>query len=97
MGTYQSYGLLLLLCILHTLQLPPTYGQVELPACKNKKIYILDLNDFAGDNPLCHVDDIAVVNPGNGIVYTPDARLGERVSHKHGTHSAPWCVLFCRL
>ena len=79
----------LLICIAATL---PAAGraEVELPMCRAKKIYVLDLNDFAGDNPPCYVDDVVIVNPGNGIVYTADAKLKERASHKYGTHSAPW-------
>lgn len=62
----------------------------KLPSCTGKKIYVLDLNDFAGDNPKCDVNEISIVNPGNGIVYTADVKMPERSSHKYGTHSAPW-------
>lgn len=78
-----------LLLVLH-LGLDVSVAEVELPTCANKKIYVLDLNDYAGDNPPCYVDDVAIVNPGSGIVYTPDAKLQTRASHRFGTHSAPW-------
>ncbi len=66
-------------------------GAVDLPACKNQKIYILDLNGFvSGDVPPCYLEDIAVVNPSNGVVYTPEVKLKERVSHRYGSHAGPW-------
>lgn len=64
---------------------------VDLPMCKDQKIFILDLNGHvSGDVPPCYLEDIAVVNPSNGMVYTPEAKLKERVSHKYGSHAGPW-------
>ena len=64
---------------------------VDLPTCKDQKIAIMDLNGYVpADVPPCYLDDIAVVNPLNGVVYTPEAKLKERVSHKYGSHAGPW-------
>lgn len=63
----------------------------HVPFCQKEKVYLLDLNELAGsDVPTCNIDDIAVVNPANGVVYHPQAKLKDRVSHRFGTHSGPW-------
>jgi hypothetical protein len=64
---------------------------IDLPSCEGQNFFILDLNEYvSGDMPPCYLEDIAVVNPSNGLVYTPEAKLKERVSHKYGSHAGPW-------
>ena len=51
----------------------------------------MDLAEFADEK--CDPDDL-LVNPKNGVVYLESespGKYGEQmVSHKYGTHSAPW-------
>lgn len=60
--------------------------------CTSCSIYILDLSVFAKDHgfPVCDLDKAVTVNPDNGVVYLEDTDIKRKVSHKFGTHSAPW-------
>ena len=60
--------------------------------CSSCSIYILDLSSFANgaDFPVCELDKVVTVNPDNGVVYLEDTKIARKVSHKFGTHSAPW-------
>ena len=60
--------------------------------CSSCSIYILDLSSLAStaDYPVCDLDKVVTVNPDNGVVYLEDTKIPRKVSHKFGTHSAPW-------
>lgn len=60
--------------------------------CSSCSIYILDLSVFAREHdfPVCELDKAVTVNPDNGVVYLEDTKIEKKVSHKFGTHSAPW-------
>lgn len=66
--------------------------------CTSCSIYILDLSTLAEDNgyPTCELDKIVTVNPDNGVVYLEDTKIPRKVSHKYGTHSAPWYLYKAR-
>ena len=68
----------------------PAEGNSECTSCS---IYILDLASFAHTHgyPVCNLNKV-VVNPTTGVVYLKDKDTGiqTKVSHKFGTHSAPW-------
>lgn len=64
-----------------------------LSECSSCAIYILDLASFAHTHgyPVCDLNKV-VVDPTTGVVYLreKDTGIAQKVSHKYGTHSAPW-------
>ena len=60
----------------------------ELGICDKCSIYILDLSELGGQP--CSLEKNVAVNANNGVVYLPEHGPVDKVSHKFGTHSAPY-------
>lgn len=75
----------------------PADGTTE---CNKCSIYILDLASFAPTHgyPVCDLNKV-VVDPTTGVVYLKEKDTGikKKVSHKYGTHSAPWYLQKVRI